>query len=455
MQKITRYVYRKLFVMQLLLLIGSVGWGVSSVSAVALPDFAALAEKSSPAVVKIQIESNAPQVRYRPGGMPGESAPAITGMGSGFIVEADGYIVTNHHVIEHADRIVVRLNDRREFDAQLVGSDALSDIALLKVDAIGLPTLRLDTDDQLKVGEWVLAIGSPFGMDYSVSQGIVSAIGRSLPNDKNKNYVPFIQTDVAINPGNSGGPLFNLAGDVVGINSMIFSRSGGFDGLSFAIPSSVVRNVVQQLKEKGVVSRAWLGVYIQEVDKSLATSFGLSKPEGALIVEVARGGPADEAGILPGDIILALNHKPILYSGDLPHQIGLLAPGTRSDVLLVRHGKQQSLSVVVGELPQEGSVRKLAQHAAKGSAVVADRLGLQVEALRQGGVGVLVRAVKAGSAAHRAGLHPGDVIVQLGFVDVDTVATFQKIVNGLQSGSIQPVRFVREGRSGFRSIVVE
>lgn len=318
-----------------------------------LPDFTILVEKYSPAVVKIQVESHAAQRIRNPAWRTGSEALQV-GMGSGFIIESDGYILTNHHVIDRADKITVRLNDRQEFDAVVVGSDEPSDLALLKINAKNLPTLRLDTDDDLKVGAWVLAIGSPFGLDYSVSQGIVSAIGRSLPNAQNENYVPFIQTDAAINPGNSGGPLFDLDGDVVGINSQIFTQSGGSVGLSFAIPASVARNVVAQLKERGFVSRGWLGVSIQEVDKALATSLGLRKPEGAFVAQVIQGGPAHKSGILAGDVITEFNGKPILFSNDLPHQVGKVTPGGSAQLVLVRHGTQQSLVLQVGELPGSG-----------------------------------------------------------------------------------------------------
>jgi serine protease Do len=322
-----------------------------------LPDFTVLVQKYSPAVVKIQVESVASQRVVNPF-WPPENESLQVGLGSGFIIDSDGYILTNHHVINGANKITVRLNDRREFDAELVGSDALSDLALLKVKADGLPTLHLDVDDDLKVGEWVLAIGSPFGLDYSVSQGIVSAIGRSLPSANNENYVPFIQTDVAINPGNSGGPLFDLDGNVVGINSQIFTQSGGSMGLSFAIPASVARNVVAQLKDHGSVSRGWLGVSIQEMDKDLATSFGLSKPEGALVAQVIPGGPADKGGILAGDIITAFNGKPILFSSDLPHQVGQVVPGASAKLALLRNGKQTALELKVGELPDYGQPQK-------------------------------------------------------------------------------------------------
>ncbi len=456
-------------------------WGFfSGVQARELPDFTNLVEQYSPAVVKIQIESrmHMPQVY---GMAPGEELPepfrryfqlppqgqggVQQGLGSGFIIGTDGYVLTNHHVINGADKITVRLNDRREFEAQVVGSDQRSDLALLKIDGKDLPVLHLASNDELKVGEWVLAIGSPFGLDYSVSAGIVSAIGRSLPNERNENYVPFIQTDVAINPGNSGGPLFNLEGDVVGINSQIYTRSGGSMGLSFAIPASVARNVVEQLKGSGHVSRGWLGVAIQEVDKELAQSFGLGKPEGALVAQLMSGGPAEKGGVLVGDIITAFNGRPILYSSDLPHQVGLVPPGTRAQVELMRNGKTRTLSLVVGELPEsEEQVARNSMRGGKSNGAQANSgpLGSAVETLDeqqrrrlQIDGGVRVRAVKPGSAADKAGLQVGDVITQLGFTAVDTAEAYAKVAAGLPKGSVQPIRFFRGDTPVFRSIVIE
>lgn len=443
-----------------------------------LPDFASLVDKYSPAVVKIQVESGSQRTVELQGWPPDQELPEPFrrffqvpgpqgnvpqhGLGSGFIIDADGYILTNHHVVNGAERITVRLSDRREFDAEVVGSDASSDLALLKVNAIGLPTLRLDTEDDLKVGEWVLAIGSPFGLDYSVSQGIVSAIGRSLPNERNENYVPFIQTDVAINPGNSGGPLFNLDGEVVGINSQIFTRSGGSMGLSFAIPASVARNVVAQLKERGSVSRGWLGVSIQEVDTELARSFGLAKPEGALVAQVMPGGPADEGGIQAGDIITSFNGRPILFSSDLPHQVGQVAPGEVARLALVRHGKLKELELKVGELPSQKTPVAQSNGRKQQSQATSGPLGIQVDELTESqrkrlqiAGGVLVREIRPGSAAARAGLQPGDVIVQLGFTAVRDVADFRQVTGNLPQNSIQPIRFFRDGASIFRSIVIE
>tara|TARA_A100001015_G_scaffold196520_2_gene219189 strand:+ start:689 stop:1639 length:951 start_codon:yes stop_codon:yes gene_type:complete len=298
---------------------------VSQLATASLPDFATIVEERSPAVVKIIAEIKAPSrfsrdemeeleeleqlpealrrfFQYR-----NPPTPRGGGTGSGFVISSDGYIVTNHHVVDGADRVIVRFSDRREFDAEVIGTDQRSDLALLRVDANELPFLSLGNSENLKVGQWVLAIGSPFGLDYSVTAGIVSAKGRSLPTERGENYVPFIQTDVAINPGNSGGPLFNLAGEVVGVNSQIFTRSGGSIGLSFAIPARVVSNIVKQLRENGEVVRGWLGVSIQNVDRTLADSFDLDRPRGALVAQVGGNSPAERAGIESGDIIVAVD----------------------------------------------------------------------------------------------------------------------------------------------------
>lgn len=440
-----------------------------------LPDFTALVQDVAPAVVKIQVSSQGRAMQH-PGMPPMEEIPEQfrrffeipdqqgrqqQGLGSGFIVETDGYIITNHHVVAGADKIEVRLNDRREFDAKLVGSDPSTDLALLKIDAKNLPTVKLGNSDQLKVGEWVLAIGSPFGLDYSVSQGIVSAIGRSLPNERNENYVPFIQTDVAINPGNSGGPLFNLQGEVVGVNSQIYSRSGGYMGLSFAIPTSVAKPIVAQLKRDGVVVRGWLGVVIQEVDRELATSFGLAKPEGALVAQIVPNGPAAKANLREGDIITAFNDTPILYSSDLPHLVGLIEPGQKGTLRFIRAGKSMSADVQIGELP--GARNSAARpHKAAAKAALDAPLGLQTQALSpnelssmQLDYGVQVVAVAQSSAAARSGIRAGDVITQLGFAEVGSPEVLADVVKQLPKGSIQPIRFLRQGQPVFRSIVIE
>lgn len=434
-----------------------------------LPDFSPLIEKNSPAVVKINTVT-----RAQSSGLnlpPGHQIPDIFrhlleprdlpeqdmhSMGSGFFISSDGYLLTNNHVIEEADQIMVRLVDRREYKAMVIGLDSRSDLALLKIDEENLPYLELDGSDKLKIGEWVVAIGSPFGLDFSASAGIVSAIGRSIPTERNENYVPFIQTDVAINPGNSGGPLFNLDGKVVGVNSQIYTRSGGSIGLSFAIPSSVAVNVVSQLKEKGRVDRGWLGVVIQEVDKDLADSFGLKKPQGALVAQLEPQGPAEKSGIKVGDIILKFGKDSIFASGDLPHAVGATAPGSEVPVVVMRKGKRKTINVAVGRLEGNETVAPLASATQEPGV---DRLGLLVEdvdpALRDKwrlNGGVLVTRVDPQGAAADSGLAAGDVIAQLGFEQIDSLEDYQKVLDKLPSDSLLPIRFFRDGRPSFRTI---
>ncbi|MBS7661529.1 DegQ family serine endoprotease [Pseudomonas lalucatii] len=443
-----------------------------------LPDFTELVEEASPAVVNIStrqkmparaatgggqlpmpdleglppifrefFERNIPQVPRSPGGGRQREAQSL---GSGFIISADGYVLTNNHVIADADEIIVRLSDRSELEAKLVGADPRSDVALLKVEGRNLPTVRLGKSEELKVGEWVLAIGSPFGFDHSVTAGIVSAKGRSLPNES---YVPFIQTDVAINPGNSGGPLFNLDGEVVGINSQIFTRSGGFMGLSFAIPMSVAMDVADQLKTDGKVSRGWLGVVIQEVNKDLAESFGLDKPAGALVAQVLDNGPAAKGGLQVGDVILSLNDKPIIMSADLPHLVGGLKPGSKAEMDVVREGSRKKLEVTIGALPEEGEV--LAGSATPGGERSSNRLGVKVVELTaeqrksldlQGGV--VITEVQEGPAA-MIGLRPGDVITHLNNQAIDSARTFTQVAQSLPKNRSVSMRVLRQGRASF------
>jgi len=389
--------------------------------------------------------------QYR--GSPQQPQRQQMSLGSGFIISRDGYIVTNNHVVEGADSVLVRLSDRREFDAEIIGTDPRSDLALLHIDAKRLPTLMLAKAGELDVGEWVLAIGSPFGLDYSVSAGIVSAKGRSLPTERNENYVPFIQTDVAINPGNSGGPLFNLKGEVVGVNSQIFTRSGGSIGLSFAIPVSVVRNVVAQLKDDGRVTRGWLGVTIQNIDKNLAESFGLDRPMGALISELAPDGPAAKSGLKAGDVIISFNGEAVEDSAHLPHIVGLLTPGTDVPVTVIRNRKERALDVTVGGLDADDSYALSNRHTEGG---YGGRLGLVVEAvpkevLERLGIngGVVVRKVVSGSSAAEAGIVSGDVITLIGSSPISSESSFDEAVAGLDSGSSVPVRLIRRGAPMF------
>ena len=436
-------------------------------AAQSLPDFREIVKAGSPAVVKIIVQHPPGSSARNPHDM--EEIPEYLrrffefrgeqpqmpqqrqrmSMGSGFFISADGYLVTNNHVVEGADSVLVRMIDRREFEAEVVGTDPRSDLALLRVEASALPFLRLESSDKLDVGEWVLAIGSPFGLDYSVTAGIVSAMGRSLPTEQGENYVPFVQTDVAINPGNSGGPLFNLKGEVVGVNSQIFTRSGGSIGLSFAIPASVVRNVVAQLQDTGRVTRGWLGVTIQDVDKTLAESFGLDRPQGALVAQLAEDGPAAKGGLQPGDVILRFAGKDIPTSAELPHVVGLTAPDTTVPVDVMRERKRKTLQVKVGGLDADDS------YALSNDKAIEDRggrLGLLVEeadaeALERFGIagGVLVRQVSPGSVAADAGVLPGDVITMLGSTAVKDVAAFERAVTRLSAGDSVPLRLIRRG----------
>ena len=455
-------------------LVGLLGmWQGIPAMAVELPDFTEIVARNSPTVVKILAESDASGESGQSESDPRyEQLPPIfrdffrgqprqrprQSMGSGFIISADGYILTNNHVVEGSNTVTVRLNDRREYVAKIIGTDPRSDLALLKIDEEKLPAVHFSTTDELEVGEWVLAIGSPFGLDYSVTAGIVSAIGRSIPTESGENYVPFIQTDVAINPGNSGGPLFNLDGEVVGINSQIFTRSGGSIGLSFAIPGSLAIEVVEQLKESGRVSRGWLGVSIQEVDRNLAESFGLEKPSGALIAQLETDGPAARAGLQVGDIIVEFDSKPVRSSADLPHVVGLTRPGSTVMVKLIRDRKETGIRVEVGSLESD----ETPSLAGAGPIPLGGRLGAVFEVLPQRlarswrlSGGVLLRELDEVGPAARAGLAVGDVITQIGNTAIREIEDFDQVVGDLPVNTHVPVRFVRQGRSGFVAIRIE
>ena len=435
-----------------------------------LPDFTSLVEDVSPAVVKINTVSKGrkQQAQQLPQGQIPEifrdffeqrqrqqqkPRPARS-MGSGFVISNDGYILTNHHVVENADEIEVLFADRQEYTATVVGSDRRSDLALLKIKARNLPTLKFAAQDSLKVGAWVLAIGSPFGLDYSVTAGIVSAIGRSIPTQKGENYVPFIQTDVAINPGNSGGPLFNLEGQVVGINSQIYSRSGGSIGLSFAIPASVAVGVIEQLKDHGKVQRGWLGVAIQDVNKRLAESLQLGTPQGALINAVEPDSPADKGGIKPGDVIVRFDGQIIVDSGDLPPEVGMMAPGENAQVEIYREGKRKKLTMEVGSLDTD-------RESIAANSDGTDRLGLIVEemddeerrALRLRG-GVRVTQVSPESAAAESMLQAGDIVVQLGYSRIDDIDEYNQVIAELPKNTPVAIRFYRQGRAIFRTFEI-
>src|SRR5215813_7498494 len=337
-----------------------------------LPDFTDLAEKQGPTVVNISTtqtrerRSSSPSpnleeddplydffrrfVPRPPGSGPGPRDYESRSLGSGFIISQDGYVLTNAHVVDAADEITVSLTDKREFKARVIGADKRTDLALIKIDASGLPAVRMGDPNRLRVGEWVVAIGSPFGFASTVTAGIVSAKGRSLPQE---NFVPFIQTDVAINPGNSGGPLFNMRGEVVGINSQIYSRTGGFMGLSFAIPIDVANEIAQQLRTSGRVTRGRIGVVIQPLTKELVESFGLTKLQGALVNSVEKGGPAEKAGVEPGDVILRFDGKTVGSSEDLPRLVGAVKPGSKVPVQIWRNKQARDVQVVVGEMQDE------------------------------------------------------------------------------------------------------
>jgi serine protease Do len=367
-------------------------------------------------------------------------------MGSGFVIDEDGYILTNHHVVDGAEEIQVQFSDRSEYSATVIGSDRRSDLALLKIEAKDLPSLEFADSEEIKVGSWVLAIGSPFGLDYSVTAGIVSAIGRSLPTDRGENYVPFIQTDVAINRGNSGGPLFNLEGDVVGINSQIYSPTGGSVGLSFSIPVSIAENVVAQLRASGKVRRGYFGVAITDVTKDLAEALGLPGPMGAAVSKVTENSAAANGGVLDGDIIVEVAGQIILRSGDLPHIVGLIEPGSSVDVEVYRQGKKRRLSVIVGALEEEDDIQtRLSDRI--------DQLGMTVEEASQRELralrirrGLKVTRVSQGSSADVAGLRSGDIIVQLGYSAIEDIEQYQDFIGNLRKDIPEMVRFYRDGQ---------
>jgi serine protease Do len=437
-----------------------------------LPDFTALAANNSPAVVNISTEQKQTVQQRLPRGfsMPDipEDSPfsdlfrhffgeGLEGMperesrslGSGFVISADGYILTNHHVVADADEIQVRFSDRRFYDAKVIGSDKASDVALIKIDAEGLPTVEIGQSKELAVGEWVLAIGSPFGFDHTVTAGIVSAKGRSLPSE---NYVPFIQTDVAINPGNSGGPLFNLDGEVVGINSQIYSRTGGFMGLSFAIPIELAMNVADQLRETGTVSRGYLGVLIQDVDRDLAESFGMAQPHGALVSRVMSDSPAEKAGLEVGDVIIAFNDQRLLNSSQLPPLVGATRVESTATLKVLRDGKEKSLPITIGRLPDDEEIAGAPEEPPKPDEIA--QLGLSVidiaadvreELGIEGPGGALVGAVEPGPA-QQAGIRRGDIILMFDGEDVKSAKHLRELIDAAgDKGSVAVL--IRRGDS--------
>ena len=395
-----------------------------------VPDFTQLVKQAGPAVVNISVTKEAqvsqqslpsdeddPMYQFfKRFAVPMPKQAPVRGIGSGFIVSADGYILTNAHVVDGVKEVHVKLTDRREFTAKVIGVDKKTDVALIKIDAKNLPAVKIGESKDVQVGQWVAAVGSPFGFENSVTAGIVSATSRSLPGG---NYVPFIQTDVAVNPGNSGGPLFDLDGNVVGINSQIYSASGGYMGLSFAIPIDVAMNVMQQLKSAGHVTRGRIGVAVQSVNQSLSQSFGLPKPEGALVSSVDDKGPAKRAGIRAGDVILAWNGKAIDDSSDLPVLVAGTKPGTRAEVKVWRDGAERTLGVTVGTMQDE----KVAANDESDTQANSGKLGLMVQ---QGDQGLVVAQASGPAAA--AGVQPGDVILGVNNRPVKSVSELKSAV---------------------------
>jgi len=447
----------------------------SSALAADLPDFTGLVDKYGPAVVNVQATGNSdesetgddqevPEIFKRFFG-PNAPVPHPHGggqrisMGSGFIISADGYVLTNNHVVDGADNVTVSLSDRRVLDAKVVGTDAQYDIALLKLTATALPVVSLGDSKGVKAGQWVVAIGSPFGFDHSVTAGIVSAVGRNF-GGADQQYVPFIQTDVPINRGNSGGPLFNLNGQVVGINSQIFSNTGGFMGVSFAIPIDIALNAVDQIKTTGHVSRGMIGVQIQNVDRENAKALGLPRIGGALVNKVTPGSSADKAGVQVGDVILSFGGRDIATSADLPPLVGSTKPGTKADLIVSRDGKDMTLPLTVGELPAEKAVQ--ASLGNNPEASPANALGVVVDDItadqrKQIGLdtpdGVVVTKI-TGAAARRAALAPGDVILMVGRKSVKSVAEFNTVVKGVKPGDSVMLLVRREDATSFIAVPI-
>ena len=443
-----------------------------------LPDFTELVEKQGPAVVNISTAQTArarPQVpqmpnldeddpffeffrRFAPPNPGGQSPREFStrSLGSGFIIGADGYILTNAHVVDGADEITVRLTDKREFKAKVIGADKRTDVALIRIEAAGLPVVKPGDPNKLKVGEWVLAIGSPFGFDNTVTAGIVSGKARSLPQE---NLVPFIQTDAAVNPGNSGGPLFNLRGEVVGINSQIYSRTGGYQGLSFAIPIDIALDVQNQLRSTGRVSRGRIGVVIQEVTKELADSFGLAKPQGALVNAVEKGGPADKAGVEVSDIIIKFDGKSVASSGELPRIVGATRPGSKVGMQVWRKGATKDLTVTVAEIPADKQASRESK-SAKPAEAAANRLGLVLSELPDDqrkelkiASGVVVDEVRG---QPRADLRKGDIILALihkgNNTEAKSVAQFNKALNAIDKTATITLHLRRGENQSFVTI---
>lgn len=447
-----------------------------STGGVGLPDFREIVRRNRNAVVQIAVrgsdkglqqqlgdENNPLEEFFRrfgvpgqPGvpGAPGAQAPERRGSGSGFIIGSNGRILTNAHVVKDADEIQVLLSDNREFKAKVLGLDERTDVAVIEIEATGLPTVRLGNSDQVEVGEWVLAIGAPFGMSYTATQGIVSATARQL----RETYVPFIQTDAAVNPGNSGGPLFNIRGEVIGINSQILSGSGGYIGLSFAVPINTATAIATQLADKGFVERGFLGIQFQNVDQRLAKQFGLDRPRGALVATVEENGPADKAGVQQGDIILSFNGKALESSGELPPLVGATSVGSKVKLEVLRQGERRDITVTLGKLEEE----RTASVPGPGAAPIESketRLGLALSELtaaqrEQLGIegGVLITDLQQGPAA-RAGLTRGDVIIEVNRKRISSIAQLREALNSQGAGD--PTLMLIRRREGSLFVVLE
>ncbi len=460
--------------MSLLFALAIISVSLSKAQALEMPDLTTLIEKNRKAVVNIKVEisessdysselENLPKELQqffkqmphskRPKGYR-KKRPTDKAYGSGFIISSDGYVITNSHVIKDAESIKVTLSDKRELVAKLIGTDKDSDIALLKIDAKDLPALELGDSSTLKVGQWVYAIGAPFGLDYTATQGIVSALSRHLPDG---NYVPFIQTDVAVNPGNSGGPLFDLNGKVIGVNSMIYSRSGGFMGVSFSIPSNLVKNVTEQLKTKGYVSRGKLGVHIQDLSQELATSFQLKSPEGALVAKVEKYSAAEKSGILPGDVIVAYGNSPIRSASDLPPLVGDTLIGSEVSVKLIRNGKEKSIGIKVGELENKAKLEK--KEIAKVNN--GESLGLLVSKLSEKqrtkaqlkGNGVYISKVIPNSIAEQAGFKAGDIVRSFNNQTINTPEDLKKAAKDMPKNKPVAVLIIRGTQTRFLAVI--
>jgi serine protease Do len=442
-----------------------------AVAAGTLPELTTLIKQNSAAVVNISVEGKAeddlsslglpdgmelpPELKRFFRHMPHEEQgkQATQALGSGFIISQDGYIVTNAHVVDGAKSVVVGISDKRELPAEVIGTDKLSDIALLKVKADNLPVVQMGDSDGLEVGQWVVAIGAPFGLDHSATQGIVSALSRSLPDET---YVPFIQTDVAVNPGNSGGPLFDLKGRVVGVNSQIYSRSGGYMGISFAIPVNVTKSVVEQLKNKGKVSRGWLGVKIQGMDKELASSFNLAQPMGALVASVQPDSPADKAGIQAGDVITQFAGSPVKSVSDLPLLVGNTPVGTKVQATVMRAGSEKTLGVTVEQLAGESAPDTLAsakpESGSLGVAVESPSAAERKDNDLTSDQGVIIREVSPDSPAKQAGLEEGDIILTVNNSPIHSAAELKAAVKAAPADKPMAMLVVQDGKTRFIAI---